>query len=252
MKRNNDAKTAGAQSEADRLKQIERRQIGSRAHRCRQSQAAERISLGRRRDRSRSPEARERLRASAAGTEADRLKRENDAQRATSQSELDRLGREKGLLEKEKSGLRAQLLLQFNAILQTRDTARGLIVNMSDVLFDTAKFSLRPEAREKLAKVAGIVSGHPGLRLAVEGNTDSVGNDAYNQTLSEERGGSVRDYLISQGMAGGSVTSAGFGKTQPVATNDTAAGRQQNRRVEIVISGEVIGTVIGTPIAAIR
>ncbi len=144
------------------------------------------------------------------------------------------------------------LLVQFNAILQTRDTARGLIVNMSDVLFDTGKFSLRPEAREKLAKVAGIVSGHPGLRLAVEGNTDSVGNDAYNQTLSEERGGSVRDYLVSQGMASGSVTSAGFGKTQPVATNDTAAGRQQNRRVEIVISGEVIGTVIGTPIAAIR
>jgi outer membrane protein OmpA-like peptidoglycan-associated protein len=234
LKQDNDAKLAAAKTDAQNLKQQNEFRLGAAE--------TEVDRLKREND----------ARASAAGSEADRLKRENDAQRASSQSELDRLGREKGELEKEKSGLRAQLLLQFNAILQTRDTARGLIVNMSDVLFDTGKFTLRPEAREKLAKVAGIISGHPGLRLAVEGNTDSVGNDAYNQTLSEERGGSVRTYLISQGMAGGSVTSAGFGKTQPVATNDTAAGRQQNRRVELVISGEVIGTVIGTPIAAIR
>src|SRR5260370_10017537 len=105
---------------------------------------------------------------------------------------------------------------------------------MSDVLFDTAKFTLRPLAREKLAKVAGIGSGHPGLRLDVEGNTDSVGGDDYNQQLSEHRGGSVRDYLVSQGMAGTSVSSRGFGKTQPIASNDTASGRQQNRRVELV------------------
>src|SRR6185436_14699904 len=107
--------------------------------------------------------------------------------------------------EAEKTALRSQLLLQFNTILQTRDTARGLIVNMSDVLFDTAKFTLRPEAREKLAKVAGIVAGHPGLRLDVEGHTDSVGGDDYNQRLSEDRGGSVRDYLVGQGMLGTSV-----------------------------------------------
>ena len=121
---------------------------------------------------------------------------------------------------------------------------------MSDVLFDTGEFSLRPEAREKLAKVAGIVAGHPGLILAVEGHTDSVGTDDYNQQLSEQRGGSVRDYLIAEGMAGSSVSSKGFGKTQPVASNDTASGRQQNRRVELVISGEVIGFEIGKPIAA--
>jgi outer membrane protein OmpA-like peptidoglycan-associated protein len=125
-----------------------------------------------------------------------------------------------------------------------------LIVNMSDVLFDTGKFTLRPEAREKLAKVAGIVAGHPGLTLAVEGYTDSVGNDDYNQQLSEQRGGSVRDYLIAQGMGGDSVSSKGFGKTQPVASNETAAGRQQNRRVELVISGDGIGTAIGIPIAS--
>jgi outer membrane protein OmpA-like peptidoglycan-associated protein len=182
-------------------------------------------------------------RATAAQNEADRLKLENDAQRAASKAELDRAAT-------EKTELRAQLLSQFNAILQTRDTARGLIVNMSDVLFDTGKSSLRPLAREKLAKVAGIVSGHPGLRLDVEGHTDSVGGDAYNQQLSEDRGSSVRDYLTEQGMAAASVTSRGFGKTQPVASNETAAGRQQNRRVELVISGDIIGSEIGSPRAA--
>ena len=189
-------------------------------------------------------------RTAAAGAEADRLKRENDAQRAASQAELDNAAKQKAQLETEKVELRVLLLKQFNAILQTRDTARGLIVNMSDVLFDTGKFTLRPVAREKLAKVAGIVAGHPGLRLDVEGHTDSVGGDSYNQTLSEQRGESVRGYLTHEGMPAASVTSKGFGKTQPVSSNDTAKGRQENRRVEIVISGEVIGTEIGKIIAA--
>ena len=182
----------------------------------------------------------------ATQAEADRLKLENDAQRAASKADLDRAAAEKAQAETEKTELRALLLKQFNAVLQTRDTARGLIVNMSDVLFDTGKSSLRPAAREKLAKVAGIVSGHPGLRLDVEGHTDSIGGDAYNQQLSEDRGTSVRDYLTGQGMATGSVTSRGFGKTQPVASNETASGRQQNRRVELVISGDVIGMEIGS------
>jgi outer membrane protein OmpA-like peptidoglycan-associated protein len=186
----------------------------------------------------------------AAAADADRLKREMEAQKAASQAELDRAAKDKAQLEIEKAELRAQLLKQFNDVLQTRDTARGLIVNMSDVLFDTAKFSLRPLAREKLAKVAGIVSGHPGLRLDVEGHTDSVGGDAYNQELSEQRGSAVRDYLMQQGMPTNSVSTKGFGKTQPVASNDNASGRQQNRRVELVISGEVIGTIIGKTIAA--
>ena len=186
----------------------------------------------------------------AAQSEADRLKRENDAQRDATQSALDRAAMDKAQAEAEKTELRALLLSQFNAILQTRDTARGLIVNMSDVLFDTAKYSLRPLAREKLAKVAGIISGHPGLSLDVEGHTDSVGGDEYNQQLSEQRGSSVRDFLILQGMAEKSVTSKGFGKTQPVASNDNAEGRQQNRRVELVISGEIIGTRLGIPITS--
>jgi outer membrane protein OmpA-like peptidoglycan-associated protein len=232
VKRDNDAQTAISQLEADRLKRDNDAKMAAA------QTEAERLRR------------QNELRASASATEADRLKQENDSQRAASQTELDRLGKEKRQLETDKTDLRAQLLIQFNAILQTRDTARGLIVNMSDVLFDTAKFSLRPEAREKLAKVAGIVAGHPGLILAVEGYTDSVGNDEYNQKLSEDRGGSVRDYLVGQGMAGASVSSRGFGKNQPVASNETASGRQQNRRVELVISGEIIGQQIGVPIAS--
>jgi outer membrane protein OmpA-like peptidoglycan-associated protein len=156
-------------------------------------------------------------------------------------SEADRL---RVQAEADKENLRKQLLDQFNMILETRDTARGLIVNMSDVLFDTAKWTLRPGAREKLAKVSGIVLAHPGLKLEVEGHTDSVGSDDYNMGLSERRAQSVRDYLVSQGIAESNVSARGFGETSPVASNDTAAGRQQNRRVELVVSGEVIGTKV--------
>jgi outer membrane protein OmpA-like peptidoglycan-associated protein len=145
----------------------------------------------------------------------------------------------------DREDLRAKLLQQFNAILATRDTARGLVVNLSDVLFDTGKFTLRPEAREKLAKISGIILAYPDLSLAIEGNTDSVGSDEMNQTLSERRAGAVMDYLAKQNIPAASMTSQGFGKTQPVASNDTAEGRQQNRRVEMVVSGDVIGTTVG-------
>jgi outer membrane protein OmpA-like peptidoglycan-associated protein len=145
----------------------------------------------------------------------------------------------------DREALRAKLLQQFNAILITRDTARGLVVNMSDVLFDTGKYTLRPMAREKLAKISGIVLAYPDLRLAIEGNTDSVGSDEMNQTLSEKRASAVMDYLAQQNIPAASMTSRGLGKNQPIASNDTADGRQQNRRVEIVVSGDVIGTTIG-------
>jgi outer membrane protein OmpA-like peptidoglycan-associated protein len=148
--------------------------------------------------------------------------------------------------EQDQAVLRQQLLDQFNSILQTRDTARGLIVNMSDVLFDTARYTLKPGAREKLAKVSGIILGHPGLKIAVEGHTDSVGGDEYNMTLSENRAGAVRDFLVAQGVPAASVSSRGFGKTMPVADNSTSAGRQQNRRVELVVSGEILGTTLTT------
>jgi outer membrane protein OmpA-like peptidoglycan-associated protein len=143
--------------------------------------------------------------------------------------------------EAEKAELRAKLLQQLNAVLETRDTSRGLIVNMSDVLFETDKYALRAVARERLAKIAGIVLANPDLHLVAEGHTDSVGTEAYNQQLSEQRAGSVKDYLVQQGIPSASVTSQGFGKSQPVASNDNAAGRQQNRRVELVVSGDAIG-----------
>ena len=127
-------------------------------------------------------------------------------------------------------------------ILETRETARGLIVNLSDVLFDTARAELKPGAREKLARVSGILVSHPGLRMEIEGHTDSVGTDEYNQHLSERRAESVRSYLVSQNISPGAVTSTGLGEARPVATNDTAAGRQQNRRVELIVSGAAIGT----------
>ena len=138
-----------------------------------------------------------------------------------------------------------KLSQQLNSVLQTRDSARGLIVNMSDVLFDTAAFTLKPGAREKLSKVAGILLAYPGLNIEVDGHTDNVGSDEYNQNLSDQRAESVRAYLVAQGVLTGSVTAKGFGKTQPVGTNDTAEGRQINRRVELVVSGEAIGAQAG-------
>jgi outer membrane protein OmpA-like peptidoglycan-associated protein len=144
------------------------------------------------------------------------------------------------------AALRTQLLDQFNRILETRDTPRGLVVNMGDVLFDFGKYDLRAEAREKLAKLSGIVLAHPGLTLAVEGHTDNVGSDELNQKLSEQRAESVRSYLIAQGLAQANVTAQGFGKSTPVVDNSTPANRQKNRRVEIVVAGEVIGVKFGT------
>jgi outer membrane protein OmpA-like peptidoglycan-associated protein len=141
-------------------------------------------------------------------------------------------------LQARNEGLRTRLMEQLNAVLQTRATARGLIVNMSGVLFENGKATLLPAAREKLAKIAGILSTHKGLRIEADGFTDSNGGDALNQRLSEARAGNVKDYLVSQGVQGDSVTSKGFGKESPIASNETSAGRQENRRVELVVSGE--------------
>jgi outer membrane protein OmpA-like peptidoglycan-associated protein len=166
--------------------------------------------------------------------EADALKAKEDA--ANAEAERAR---------KAAADLRAQLLEQFNRVLPTTDTARGLQVNMGDVLFDTGKYNLRMPAQLGLAKLSGIVLSHPGLKLAIEGYTDTTGSAAFNQTLSEQRANAVRDYLVQQGLDPASVTAQGFGPANPVASNDTPQGRQQNRRVEIIISGEVIGTKIG-------
>jgi outer membrane protein OmpA-like peptidoglycan-associated protein len=154
--------------------------------------------------------------------------------------------------EADKAAMRTRLSEQLNAILQTRDSARGLIVSMSDVLFDTGKYSLKPDAREKLAKVAGILLAYPGLNIEVGGYTDNVGGDAMNQKLSENRAGAVRDYLAQQGVAANSLSARGFGNSLPVASNDTSAGRQQNRRVELLVSGEAIGNPVNATTGSAR
>jgi len=171
-----------------------------------------------------------------------------DQQRLIAQQALE--GQQKA--NSEKATMRAQLSEQLNRILVTRDSARGLIVSMSDVLFDTGKYSLKPGAREKLAKVAGILLAYPGLNIAVGGYTDNVGGDDMNQKLSENRAGSVRDYLVAQGVTSNSVGATGFGNTSPVASNDNASGRQENRRVELVVSGELIGSSVTTTIGSLR
>jgi len=152
----------------------------------------------------------------------------------------------------DKAAMRAQLSLQLNEILETRDSARGLIVSMSDVLFDTGQYSLKPGAREKLAKVAGILIAYPGLNIAVGGYTDNVGGDDMNQKLSENRAGAVRDYLVQEGVTANSVSATGFGNSSPVASNDNSAGRQENRRVELVVSGEAIGSPVNATTGSLR
>jgi outer membrane protein OmpA-like peptidoglycan-associated protein len=140
----------------------------------------------------------------------------------------------------QREATRARLSAQLNQVLQTRDSSRGLIVSMADVLFDTGRYSLKPGAREKLAKIAEILRAYPGLKIEVAGYTDSVGGDDMNRILSENRARSVRDYLVQQGVGADSVTSKGFGNTPPVDSNDNSAGRQQNRRVELLVSGDAV------------
>src|SRR5215469_8098037 len=148
--------------------------------------------------------------------------------------------------EQQAEQQRQRLLQQLNEVLQTKDTAKGLIVNVSDVLFDTGYATLKPGAKVPLAKVAGIILVYPDFRLEVDGYTDSVGSEEYNQVLSENRADAVRVFLVNQGVSGNNVTSRGFGKSDPIASNQTAAGRQLNRRVELVVSGSAIGQNIGT------
>jgi outer membrane protein OmpA-like peptidoglycan-associated protein len=189
--------------------------------------------------------------AEAAKADAERMRREaevarnqamQEQQQAQAEANAARAAASKAEMDKQQ--LRAQLLNQLNSIMETRDTARGLIMNMSDVLFDFGKATLRPEAREKLAKVSGILLAYPSLKVRVEGNTDNVGSDEFNQILSEKRAGAVRDYLVAQNVNPDNLTAIGYGKSRPIAGNDTAAGRQQNRRVEMVLSGDIIGTPV--------
>ncbi len=197
----------------------------------------------------------ERLAAERSKADLERLKAEADAARAAAQAQADearRLADERAneaalarqtadQAQRDREALRDQLRQQLNLILETRETARGLIINMSDVLFDVDRATLKPGAREKLARIAGILATHPDLKIEIEGHTDSTGSEVYNQRLSERRAESVHAYMSQQGIGRAVVGTVGFGEDRPVATNGTAAGRQMNRRVEIIVSGESIG-----------
>jgi len=186
--------------------------------------------------------AQEKAEAEAARDAARAQQQSAEAEAARARAIADQAQAEREKSEQEKAELREQLRQQLNQVLQTRETARGLIVNMSDVLFDTGKYTLKPGGREKLAKIAGIILGHPGLKLEADGFTDSVGGDEFNQHLSERRANAVREYLMAQNLPADSITALGYGKERPVATNSTPSGRQLNRRVELVVPGDIIGT----------
>ena len=163
------------------------------------------------------------------------------AQAAQAQADANQARQQAQNAQQQVAQTRAQMLAQLNSVLETRDTARGLIVSMPDVLFDTGKADLKPVARERLAKVAGILMAYPDIQVEIDGYTDSTGTPSFNQQLSEDRAASVRDYIARQGVPSGSISTHGFGEDSPVASNDTASGRQQNRRVELVVSGQAIG-----------
>ena len=244
-----------AKARADAVAEVQRRQEAEKARQQAETAKAEALRMqqeaqqaaaaaGRQQAEAEKASAAALLQQQAAQAAADQAGKDRAAavaQQRAAEAETEKARQAAAQAEAEKAQLRAQLLSQLNSILQTRDSARGLIVNMSDVLFDTGSYTLKPGAREKLAKISGIVLAHPGLLLQIEGHTDSVGGDEFNQQLSERRAGSVRDFLAEQGVSPSSITAHGFGKTQPVASNDTAEGRQRNRRVELVVNGDAIG-----------
>src|SRR5438874_2005013 len=242
-----------ARARADAIAEIQRRKDAELARQQAEAAKADALRMQQEAQQAAAEAARQKAEAEKASAAA--LVQQQAAQAAADQAARDRAAAQArqaaAQAEAEKAQLRAQLLNQLNSILQTRDSARGLIVNMSDVLFDTGSYTLKPGAREKLAKISGIVLAHPGLSLQIEGHTDSVGGDEFNQQLSERRADSVRDFLAEQGVAPSTITAHGFGKTQPVASNETAEGRQRNRRVELVVNGDAIGnaTASAGPVA---
>ena len=181
--------------------------------------------------------------AERARAEAERAKAEAEAEAARARAEAANKAAQSAAEAREK------LLSQLNSVLATSESARGLIVNMSDVLFDTGKYTLKPGTQVSLAKVSGILQSYPGLKLQVEGYTDSTGTPEFNQKLSENRADAARDFLVSMGVAQGNIVATGYGQNHPVAENNTIAGRAQNRRVQLVVSGDAIGVEKSVPAA---
>jgi outer membrane protein OmpA-like peptidoglycan-associated protein len=235
-----------ARIEAERLAHQQAQEKAEADARAAQEQAAQAQAQS-------DEDARRRTEAERAQAEAQRQQAAAlaDQQKAQAESEAarqaaDQSEKQRQEAVRQKEEMRARLLAQLNQVLQTRDTARGLIVSMPDVLFDFNKFTLKPEARERLARISGIVLAYPDLKLQIEGYTDSIGSDEYNQTLSDKRAGAVRDYLVASAVSTNNVTAHGMGKADPIADNGTAAGRKLNRRVEMIVSGDVIGNPSGS------
>ncbi len=228
--------------------QAAEREASARAEAAQQTQAAQLAAQQRQQAMQLAQqESEQRAAAQRAEADADAARAQAAAEARRAQQSAEEANRLRDQAVQEREALRQQLLQQFNAILQTRETARGLVVNMSDVLFAINKYNLTEDAKLKLARLSGIILAHPGLNLRVEGYTDSTGTETYNQKLSEERSDSVRDFLLTQGLSPDTVTAMGYGEQYPVASNDTSSGRAMNRRVQIVVSGEIIGFQIGTP-----
>jgi outer membrane protein OmpA-like peptidoglycan-associated protein len=236
-----DAKAKAQQADEDARRAAEQARLESERRATAEAERAAAELAKRQAQQAAAEAAQERSAADAARAQAESARQAALAQQQAALAEADRAKAAATQAENDKAQLRERLRQQLNMILETRETARGLIVNISDVLFDFNKYTLKPGAREKLAKVSGILLAYPSLKMQVEGHTDSIGSDEYNLKLSEQRAYTVRDYLVSQGVQANSVSAVGLGKGNPVASNDTAAGRQQNRRVELVVSGEAIG-----------
>jgi outer membrane protein OmpA-like peptidoglycan-associated protein len=185
--------------------------------------------------------------AAAAQAKAEAAKAKADAEAANARAAAAEAQHQAEASKQDAEATREKLRAQLNSVLSTTENARGLIVNLSDVLFDTGKYTIKQATQVSLAKVATILQLYPGLKVQVEGYTDSVGGDAYNQKLSENRANAVHDFLVQNGVPAANVTAAGYGKADPVADNSTAAGRAQNRRVNLVVSGDAIGVQTSQP-----
>jgi outer membrane protein OmpA-like peptidoglycan-associated protein len=255
-----DARTIALRREAQEALDNERKEAAARqaAAQARAAESARQAALAQQQAEASQEEAKreaaQRAAAETAKQEADAARAQASAEALRAQeaaAEANRLRaqaeQQKQLAEQQKEALRQQLLQQFNMVLPTRETPRGLVVNMQDVLFATSKYDLTTAAQVALARISGIVISHPGLNLHVEGYTDSTGSMQFNQKLSDERADAVRDFLVNQGIDPANITAQGYGESYPVGSNDTAAGRKMNRRVELVISGEIIGVKIGVP-----
>src|SRR3954452_23901688 len=173
--------------------------------------------------------------ANAAAQQANAQAQQAQAAAQSAQTQLEEARRQ--LAERDAEARRLCIQNELARIATTRSEQRGLIVTLNGgILFDTGKTALKPGAKSTLSKIAKQLQTDPSLKIAVEGHTDNVGGTAMNQTLSEKRANAVRDYLVSAGISADHITADGKGEESPIATNKTAAGRQQNRRVELVIT----------------